>query len=326
MKLQKIIFSYDRPIQLQGLCDSILKNTDLSPANILCLCRSSSHAYQSAYESIGQELGVTIIHENRVFKGIDLREVYQLTAWLPYGRGFISRQLYRLTTASSLPTRVLELTQDADYVSFAVDDMIYFRQASFATAIATLEDNPDIELWSWRIGLDRNPQPMAQIHQNHWTIPHKGLPIPYSYIFHTDGSVYRQATLAKWLNQLPQNKPMTLNVIESRLWNMYQQEPERFKAGPLHAGPLQQACVTWQINRVSPTATAKFHAESYSAPAYLLNRYCEGARLDYSALFGSDEWLEQLNGKKENNWTHVAPTQEAVELWHSMVKIPDQDA
>lgn len=323
MKLKKIIFSYDRPIQLQGLCHSILKNTDLSATDILCLCRSSSPAYRSAYTSIGAELGVQIVHENRVFNGIDLRKLYQLTEWMPYGRRFISRQLYRLTTSSSLPAKILELTQDVDYVSLAVDDMVYFRQASFATAIHLMEDDPEIELWSWRIGVDRNPDPSVKIHQNYWTVEHKGRPLPYNYIFHTDGSVYRRATLAKWLAELPQNKPMTLNIVEGHLWILYGREPERFNTAPLHAGPLQQSCVTWQINRVSPTATAKFHAESYSAPAYLLERYLEGARLDYSALFGSDEWLAHLN-RNSASWTHVAPTQEAVELWHRMVKAPSQ--
>jgi hypothetical protein len=96
--------------------------------------------------------------------------------------------------------------------------------------------------------------------------------------------------------------------------------PAQFALGSLHAGPLQQSCVTWQINRVSPTAIAKFHAEKYSDPSFLLRRFLDGARLDYSPLFGRDEWLTKLNREYQGIWTHVAPTQEAVELWYSMVQ------
>jgi hypothetical protein len=109
-------------------------------------------------------------------------------------------------------------------------------------------------------------------------------------------------------------------MVESHLWNVQQKQPERFSFGALHAGPLEQTCTTWQINRVSPTAIAKFHAASYSDPEYLLRCYLEGARLDYADLYGRDDWLTQLNRNEPDKWTHIAPTQESVEKWYSMVK------
>jgi hypothetical protein len=109
-------------------------------------------------------------------------------------------------------------------------------------------------------------------------------------------------------------------MVEGLLWKLQQSQPERFRFGPLHAGPLKQCCTTWQINRVSPTATARFHAESYSDPAYLLECYLEGGRLDYSDLYGEDEWLTRLNRDEGGRWTHVAPTLEAVEMWYGMLK------
>ena len=319
MKLKKIIFSYDRPIQLQGLCQSILDNTDLQPANLWCLCRSSSTRYQSAYDKVGQEVGVRIVHENRVIPGLDLRQVYQLATRLPRGRRSISAQIYRLTTTTSLPRRVLELTSDVDYVSLAVDDMVYFKDTSFALATSVLSDNPDVCLWSWRIGVDRYPSPDLVVQDGYWTIPHRRTPIPYGYIFHTDGSVFRRADLATWLDALPKSQTLTLNMVEGELWKLYRNEPERFNLGKLHAGSLEQKCVTWQINRVSPSAVAKFHAETYSDPHYLQGRYWAGARLDYSTLYGRHDWLAQLNGDTDV-WTHVAPTQASVEMWYQMVK------
>src|SRR3954454_14344067 len=124
MKIKAIIFSYDRPIQLQGLCQSILQKSDLKATNLYCLCRSSSMSYQAAYNSVGEELGVHIIHENRVIPGINFRQILGLMAWLPRGRGILNRQMYRLTTAVPLPQKVLELTDDVDFVTLAVDDMV----------------------------------------------------------------------------------------------------------------------------------------------------------------------------------------------------------
>lgn len=317
MKLRKVIFSYDRPMQLQGLCLSVLQNSDLQPADLCCLCRSSSAHYQMAYDAIREELGVQIVHENRIIPGIDLRQLFALAAWMPRVRGYLAVQMYRLTTPKSLPQRVLELTQDVDTVSLAVDDMVYFRESNFAFATAVLADNPEVCVWSWRLGIDRYPRPDNLVQSTYWTVPHRNAPPPYSYIFHTDGSVYRRADLEQWLRALPQNEPLTLNMVEQKLWNLYQAQPERLNLGPLHAGPLKQTCVTWQINRVSPTATANFHAEAYTDPKKLCTRYLEGTRLDYSNLYGRGDWLTQLNCG-----THVAPTQEAVEAWYSMVKDP----
>jgi len=279
-------------------------------------------SYQAAYNSVGEELGVHIIHENRVIPGINFRQILGLTSWLPRGRGILNRQMYRLTTAVPLPQKVLELTDDVDFVTLAVDDMVYFRDTSFTQATLALIDNPEICLWSWRIGANRNPHPDVVIHNQEWLAPYHHMPIPYGYIFHTDGSLYRRADLQQWLGAVPQGKMLTLNNVEAYLWRLYQKQPNQFNFGALHAGPLDQTCVTWQINRVSASATAGFYATSYSDPNYLLKRYLEGARLDYSELYGSDEWLAQLNLHGDRSWTHVAPTQQAVEKWYSLVKCP----
>ena len=319
---QKDIFSYDRPIQLQGLCQSILDNTDLQLADIWCLCRSSSASYQAAYHMVGRELGVRIVDENRVVPGIDLRQLYQLATRLPRGRRAIAARIYRLTTPTSLPQRVLELTNDVDYLSLAVDDMVYYHKSTFALATSVLADNPDVCLWSWRIDINRYPRPEVFVQDAYWMVSYEQLPIPYGYVFHTDGSVFRRGDLERWLDALPKSKTLTLNMVEGELWKSFRREPGRFKLGPLHAGSLRQTCVTWQINRVSPTAVAKFHAALYSDPLFLRQHYQHGARLDYSALYGRDEWLTQLNGAGADVLTHVAATQEAVEMWYSMVKNP----
>ena len=294
MKLLHLVFSYDRPLQLWGLVRSLLDNTDLGPDQIVCLCRASRARFHAAYHTVEKELGCHIVQENHLY----------------------SRPLSRLLRPS-LVRLVLKASAGAEYVAFAVDDMMYFRQARFEEAMAHLQSNPDVCLWSWRIGVDLQPHPSLEVAQGGWRVRHAETPMPYRYIFHTDGSVFRRRDLVSWLNLLPAwgKWRYNLNSIEAWLARYSEANREQLPVGGLHAGPREQACITWQINKVT-TGGARYYARAEStSPERLLNVFENGGRICYASLYGYSDWLLECNRDWDQPPTHVAPTEAAVKLW-----------
>jgi hypothetical protein len=332
MNVTQIIFSYDRPLQLDALCRSVLDNSDLAPTDIVAICRASGADYRRAYDQVGEQLGVRIVHENRLIPGVDLRWLQARLTHLGRVGQKLTRYIHRSLTLLPLPQQIVAQTQAADFVSLAVDDMVYYAQANFAEAVDVLQADPAIALWSWRIGQDLQPHPQMETHATHWVMAHAGTEIPYTYLFHTDGSLYRREDLVYWLAQVPPKNSPTLNKIESYLWRRYQAEPQAFTVGARHAGPQTQASITWQINRVSISATTNYFGAAVSEPKSLLAQYEQGTRLDFTPLYHSSEWVKRLNegqlttrGNKVVN-THVAPTPAAYELWNSLlVKAGESD-
>lgn len=299
MNIIKVIFSYDRPLQLWGLVQSILDNTDLDADQIVCLCKSSDWDFRNAYEIVEAELGCRIVHERHPTNGLQ-------------------RLLFRRNT---LHKHLMRLIQGSEFVSLAVDDMFYFREAIFAQAAKILQENRDICLWSWRIGSDLQPHDSLQIMNKYWVVPHASTVMPYRYIFHTDGSLFRTEDLEYWLGLIPKKmrKGGNLNQIEGHLAKFSKTRRDELKVGRLHAGPLVQACATWQINKVSRSGGAGFCETHRTTPDHLLKVFGEGERLDYSTLYHRSDWLIECNESWKHPPTHVAPTEQAAKMWACLI-------
>jgi len=283
----KLAFSWDRPLQLWGLVKSILDNTDLKAEQIRCICKSSDEKYRRLYDVVGAELGCRIVHQRNY-----------------------------------LCELILELSQEADFVSLAVDDMMYFRGASFSEAIEVLREEPQVCIWSWRIGADLQPNKDLMLRNTHWLVPHATAVMPYGYVFHTDGSVFRKSDLEQWLGFIPRRVrgAFNLNHLEAYLAELTRQARQALRIGKLHAGPLVQACVTWQINKVSDVGGAGFCETEQTRPDSLREVFENGGRLDYSALYARTDWLLECNENCESPPTHVAATRRASNLWASLMR------
>ena len=293
--MTKIVFSYDRPLQLWGLVKSITDNSDLEPQQIVCVSKSSGNGYRKAYDLVSAELGCRVIHEEPPPAGLRRR----------FWKG-------------SLYDRLLGLAQDAGYVSLAVDDMVYHQRADFARASDLLKNDPDVCLWSWRIGHDLQPSEAAEVAGDHWRADRTLAVMPYRYVFHTDGSVFRAGDFRYWLGLLPRlrRRAMNLNDIEARLSRYTKpKRAARLRLGRIHAGPLAQACVTWQVNKVASGGSEHFSDVPETRPEALLAEFEAGRRLDYSPLYGRMDWLLELNQGWPHAHTHLAPTEAAWRLW-----------
>ena len=284
-QLTKIIFSWDRPLQLWGLIKSALDNTDLKPEQIRVICKCSNAEYRKAYQTVSKELGCQIIYQGNA-------------------------PLWNLTLAQ---------IQGNEFVAFSVDDMMFFRKASYSEAIEIMQNDPRICLWSWRIGSNIRSPIKLRLYKNHWTVLHAKANRPYNYLFHTDSSLYRKKDFEYWLRLIPKQHRanFNLNRIESYLMKLPQSV--RQNLGSLHAGPLKQVCLTWRINKVSGPYGSIYHEINQTKPEYLRKVFEKGGRLDYSSLYERVDWLQKLNV----NWSgfsQVAATKESANFFTTLIQ------
>jgi len=283
-QLTQLVFSWDRPLQLWGLVKSMFDNTDLEPNQIRCICKFTDEGYRSLYQTVGKELGCRITYQGD----------------------------------RSLWDSIAEQTQDCEFVSLAVDDMMFFNRASYNRAVEIMRRDSEICLWSWRIGADLQPSDKLHLHREYWSTPHATAGRPYDYIFHSDGSLYRREDFEYWMHLIPKQRRATFNLnrIEAHLAGL--PGLSRPNLGNLHAGRLTQACVTWRINKVSGPYGSKYYETGQTKPSYLRRVFEEGGRLDYSSLYGRSDWLLKLNA----GWpqlTHVFHSEEAADLFTTLI-------
>ena len=288
MSLASIIFSFNRPLQLWGLVKSMLDNTDLLPHQIICLCKSTCDTYKISYDVIGDELKCVIIHENEELTFFN--QVYQEIAKF-------------------------------DYISFAVDDMVYFQSSSFAHGISVLDTNPSICTYSFRIGWDIQPHDLVDFRDTYWVAEHANTPMPYEFIFHTDGSLFRKDDLDYLLSIVPESNRAyaNLNDIEDYIADYIESNRERLLIGQLHAGPPRQGCVTFQVNKVSYSGNDAYYELEATKPEQLNRLFMQGLRLNYQPLYNHFGWLLDLNSGWQSVPTHVAPTKDSTELFLSLI-------
>ncbi len=284
-QLAQIIFSWDRPLQLWGLVRSMLDNTDLKPQQIQVLCKCSNVKYQKSYQTVNKELGCQIVYQD-------------------------NKGLWNL---------IAEQIQDSDFVSLMVDDMMFFRKASYGEVIKIMQEELEICIWSWSIGADLWTLDKSLPHKIHWTAPWAG-GFPYSYIFHENGSLYRKKDLEYWLQLIPKKSRIgfNLNHIEGYLSQISKSAGQQL--GSLHAGPLLQTCTTWSVNRISnPRKKSGYYEIAQTKPNYLRWVFEAGGRLDYSPLYERVDWLRRLN-KNQSNFAHIVGNKEATNFFTTLIK------
>lgn len=285
-QLAQIIFSWDRPLQLWGLVKSLLDNADLEPKQIQCLCKCSNTEYRKAYQTVSKELGCQIIYQD----------------------------------GKSLWSLLWKQIQDNEFVALLVDDMIFFRKVSYSNVIKIMQKESEICVWSWCIGPDLWIPTKMRLHAGYWTAPHAIAGMPFNYIFHENGSLYRKKDLEYWLQLIPKKyrDVFNLNRIEGYLSLISKSAGQRL--GSLHAGPLLQACTTWRINNVSnPRKKSNYYEIIQTKINYLEKIFEAGGRLDYSPLYGRVDWLRKLN-KGQSNFAHIVGSKAATDFFTTLIR------
>jgi hypothetical protein len=198
----------------------------------------------------------------------------------------------------------------AEHVSFAVDDMIFYRPSDFGWAAKEL-DTEKAFVWSWRLGR-RNNCVIDTCDGSFWCGPP-------GYAWHVDGSLYRTADYARTLERFyPQwREARTPNDLEGTV----AMRADEWAPGILHLGPIEPTCMTWQINQAHVTPgvrRAPFTAVSETQLDALAEAYLAGRRVDNERLYADLSWTVRF--QKRPGRAHVEACEESAAFYASLIR------
>lgn len=186
-----IVFSYNRPMQLYALLESMYKHMTVGRGQTYVLCRIDNDAYAAAYKIVQEEFpDVHFIRQgNRPkhdFKPL-LLEIFSRTM--------------------------------TDYIMFAVDDIIVKDTVDLCEAVAALAVTPQAYGFYLRLGSNiknsyasQLPGAVPRLHTITdtvvaWII--QSASADWKYPHTVDMTIYRKGTIASYLKELPYSGPNT---------------------------------------------------------------------------------------------------------------------
>lgn len=260
MSLTSIIFSKDRPAQLDLLLRSM-------KANAPGLIRTPPTVIAKVADDYSK--GYAILEEEH-------RKVWY---WREqHGKSFKDVLSHRL-----------DMLAEGDHVAFFVDDDVIYRSLPVANPAAFLDLFPATLCFSLRLGLQteycyslRSPQELAEYQRVgafvHWDWRDDGT-LDYSYPSSLDGHIFRRDDLLTMLDGADFSNP---NQLEERLV----EGCRRFADTAPRMAAFSLSClVGCPANSVSTTHGSNRHGETYpAAPADLNALYLSGKRLALESI------------------------------------------
>lgn len=245
-----VVFSKDRPLQLDGLLESLRMNRDdVGSAELHVLYKASTPAFAAAYRRLGNEHRNVVLHREVDFKA-DL----------------------------------IGIVGGADHVLFLVDDTLFLGPLSLAATVEVLERDPTCLGFSFRLGrntkycytLDK-PQRVPAFEELgsglftfDWTLGEHD----FGYPLEVSSSLYRCSDLLPVLRDLDFENP---NTLEARL----AESAVRFQLSrPRLACYERSVAVSIPANLVQTAWVNRVNGRPDLSTDALAARYDEGERLD----------------------------------------------
>jgi len=249
-----IIFSKDRPLQLQAYLESLLYYSNIKESNINVLYRETGGiSYQAL---ISQYQDVKWIVENNFYNDI---------------------------------ANILE--QSENYILWGCDDVFYKSKFNINTCIEALDKNEELFSFSLRLGRNIQPNPDSCLVERDgylvWNWIKADLPHPFfsqeiwdwGYPWEISGSIYRKSDIYSFLTLV--NKPKNPNYFEGDLANAFRHNRALQKRKYLACFPLSK-CLTLTVNRVQETHPNPFDTAKDANPTRLYNYFTQGHKLSWS--------------------------------------------
>ncbi len=286
MKILNIIFSMNRALQ----CDSLLTSLEDHATGIdttAVICRTTSRLHIDAYDKAAE------LHPNADFCAET--EGFGCTQWLK---------------------RVLGTYKDITHVCINVDDQIYFRPADFQRAATTVAH--PVFIWSWRLG---HTPPWTYGLKTHWAA-RDSADKHYGYLWHSDGALYELEAYLRMLNGSTPNWRTDSNLIPNDLEQNAAMYCPIWGQRLIHCGPLEQTCITWQINKES-TTESNYKAPWATVPETELNAlaaaFLAGKRVDNQKLYNDLSWTTRFQ-KPTSAPTHIEACPEAAAFYATLLR------
>ena len=244
-----IVFSKDRPLQLDATLRSLAMHCPVSPSLlVVVLYTTSDSRYEAAYRVLAAQ------HRGVVFR----RE-------------------------ADFKSDLMEVATPAKYILFAVDDTIFTGPLTLQTVIGWLDADPDLIGFSFRLGrntaycytIDR-PQAMPGYERlGDAAIRYRwgGGECDFGYPIEVSSSVYRGSDILPLLGTLEYQNPNTLEgALAAVAWDL---EATRPTLGCFE----RSVALSLPVNRVQEVWPNRAGTDSGLAGSALLERFERGERL-----------------------------------------------
>lgn len=254
--LTTIIFSKDRPLQLDLCLKSIAKNWITN--NITVIFKCSSYEYLEAYKQLKNE------HNNIYF-------------------------LYQQNSLTEILHTELINLHNCKYISFLTDDNIVYRKCLNTTEdIDSHFEKSQIDCFSFRLGINITHQNNNKIQQpvfgklnNNTLCWNRCLHLPHTYWNYplsVDGHIFQTSLIKKIWEDLQHKSINTPNKFEILLQRYF------FEIGPIMSCEIYSNVVNTPNNRVQEEAPNWFGHIYNLHQNDLLKLYSEGKRIDFEKL------------------------------------------
>lgn len=252
--LSVVVFSKDRPLQLQAYLESLLYYSDISENCIYILYKATETiSYQAL---ISQYPDVNWISESNFCN--DLLKI---------------------------------LWQAENYILWGCDDVFYKSAFQISTCIEALSKDEELFGFSLRLGRNIQPNPgNEQVERGSylvwdWTKVDLSHPLypqevwDWGYPWELSGSIYRKSDIYDFLKLV--NEPKNPNYLEGDLANIFRRSNLLQKRKYLACFPLSK-CLTLTVNRVQHTHPNAFDAAKNTNPNQLYKYLTLGYKLNWS--------------------------------------------
>lgn len=228
MKIQIIIFSFNRAMQLDALLDSINKYIDKALREDICVIyNTSSPDYEKGYEILKERYDCKFFKERQVG-----RKPYPFGCYLNL---FNWRKLIRNPKARRQRTNFRELTlqclssSDAELTLFLTDDSVFVQPVRLREEwMAFVYDDPGNSQLSLRLGTHYDVQPLKSREDDGllcWRYSDNPINTDWGYRFSVDAHIYQTRELERVLSKCIFTNPSFLEGFvqdyarRNNLWN-----------------------------------------------------------------------------------------------------------
>lgn len=239
-----IVFSKDRPLQLQGYIESLIYFSGVKSSSISVLYKATGIDYSNLINNFSE---VNWIAEKSFFD--DLNEL--------------------VIHANS-------------YIIFGCDDVLFKDYFDFSYPLNLLENNDDIFGFSLRLGKNLKSY-TSEIESNgehlqwEWT----DINIPnWNYPWELDATIYRKVDVLQIINKLSSEKVKNPNFLEG----LIAETPSIFIERNMLASFFESKCIVLTINRVQYDYKNDFDDIFDTSIETLNNFFTKGYRLDFISI------------------------------------------
>lgn len=281
-KVQIIICSYNRAMQLEALLDSIRRLWTKTPYELVVLYETSSDEYERAYEILkGEYPEFKIIRRQKCWPLYPLRNYFNIyNLKLMYGNPKVR---FQPSNVRSLINNILKNT-DCKYCMFSSDDEEFVKEIDIQDYLSMIDYEGSLYLSNVTVPV--KPEVIKGKEIIKWD-KSKYSYDKWGYRFDFDVSIMRTAKVYKLLSNVIYNNPSTLEANVG--WHCYLTNQMRYGIGFSNYYALNH-----RLNLVQDN----FKNKAVGVPAEKLNqRFLDGYRLRYLSpmnMVGSFDYPERV--------------------------------